>query len=65
MGLQEDVKNYIECPWSDGYTSMKIIEKYGENAFQKEMKRQNGWNKHHRVVDDWMRPNKRGSHGRY
>lgn len=64
MGLQEDVRNYIECPWSDSYTSMRIIKKYGEDAFQKEMKRVNGWNRHHKIVDDWAHKGG-GGHGRY
>lgn len=47
-----------------GYTSTKIISQYGEKAFDQEMKRVNGWNRHRKIVDNWAHKG-RGGHGRY
>ena len=53
MSLSQEVEKYIENPMSDGYTAAKIISKYGEEAFQKEMQRVNGWKRHAAIVKEW------------
>lgn len=57
-------KHYINNEFADGYTWAALKSKYPEAELEKTMRRINGWNRHHQIVDEWAHRG-RGGHGRY